>query len=48
VDSFNEIPDAVDKIEEHYDKFSQNALFEYDRYYRFENYREKILEFIKY
>jgi|GEM_PF-323092 len=48
VDNFDEIPDAVDKIEKDYNIYSQNALLEYDKNYRFENYEEKILEFIEF
>ena len=47
VDSFDMIPGAVSEIEKCYDKYSMNALAEYDKIYRFENYENKIIEFIE-
>jgi glycosyltransferase involved in cell wall biosynthesis len=47
VDNFAEVPDAVRKIEGNYDYYSENCRREYDAVYWFENYREKLIEFLK-
>ncbi|MBM4053454.1 MAG: glycosyltransferase [Planctomycetes bacterium] len=47
VDNFNEIPNAISKIEDNYTIYSQNACAEYDKTYRFENYVRQILDFIE-
>jgi len=47
IDDFDEIRNAVYKIEERYSEYSQNARTEYDKTYRFENYKNKLLDFIE-
>lgn len=47
VDDFNEIKDAVSKIEKNYDFYSDNCRKEYDKVYWFENYRKGLINFIE-
>ena len=47
VDDFSKIKDAVLKIEKNYDRYSDNCRKEYDMVYWFENYKTRILEFIR-
>lgn len=47
VDDFNEIKDAVLKIEKNYDFYSDNCRKEYDKIYWFENYRKDLIDFIE-
>ncbi|MFN3531096.1 MAG: methyltransferase domain-containing protein [Candidatus Brocadia sp.] len=47
VDTFEEIADAITKIENNYDAYSRNACDEYDKTYRFENYKENLLDFFR-
>jgi glycosyltransferase involved in cell wall biosynthesis len=46
VDDFNEIPDAIRKIEADYQSFSDNCRNKYDAVYWFDKYRENLIEFI--
>lgn len=46
IDDFREIEVAVSRIEKDYEQFSKNARLEYDKNYRFENYKNKIIDFI--
>jgi glycosyltransferase involved in cell wall biosynthesis len=45
VDGLDEIPAALERIAADYDEFSANARREYEKNYRFENYRQPILAF---
>jgi glycosyltransferase involved in cell wall biosynthesis len=47
VDEYDEIEEAVKKIEGNFKFFSENAFREYEKTYWFEKYRERLLEFIK-
>lgn len=47
IDNFDEIPNAISKIEHNYSKYSQNACTEYDKTYKFENYVRLIMDFIE-
>ncbi|OGW36932.1 MAG: hypothetical protein A2Y97_12590 [Nitrospirae bacterium RBG_13_39_12] len=47
VESFDEIGDAISQIENNYNQYSKNALDEFDRTYRFENYMKEIIDFIE-
>jgi len=38
--------DAVSLIEKDYARFSRNARQEYEKAYRFENYKEKLMQLI--
>lgn len=46
VGDFAGIPDAVQKISGNYEYYSENCRREYDAVYWFENYREKLMEFM--
>jgi len=46
VDDFDDIPDAVRKIEMNYQVYSDNCRKEYDKVYWFDNYRKGLTEFI--
>jgi glycosyltransferase involved in cell wall biosynthesis len=46
VDNMNEIPEALGTIAKNYTFFSANALREYERTYRFENYHQSLNEFL--
>ena len=46
VDSMNKIPEALGTISRDYPFFSANALLEYERRYRFENYHQSLNEFL--
>lgn len=47
IDDFDKVPEAVDKIMADYESYSANAVKEYDRTYKFENYAENLLKFLK-
>jgi glycosyltransferase involved in cell wall biosynthesis len=47
VSAMDEIPSALEKIAENYEAFSANARREYERQYRFENYRQSISRFLE-
>lgn len=47
VPDFGDIPEAVQKIENNYENYSDNARKEYDKVYWFENYRKSLIEFIR-
>ena len=47
VETIDEIPAGITKIEEDYDGYSYNCRREYDSVYWFGNYRDKLLEFIE-
>ncbi len=47
VDEYDEIEEAVKKIEGNFKFFSENALCEYEKTYWFEKYRDRLEEFIK-
>jgi glycosyltransferase involved in cell wall biosynthesis len=46
VESVDQIPWAVQKIEAAYERFSHSALAEYERSYRFENYGPELVKFL--
>ncbi|MCX6557980.1 MAG: hypothetical protein NTW95_11215 [Candidatus Aminicenantes bacterium] len=46
VAGLDEIPAALERIAANYDEFSANARREYEKNYRFENYRQPILDFL--
>lgn len=47
VDEYDEIKEAVKRIEGNFKFFSENALHEYEKTYWFENYRAGLLDFIQ-
>ena len=47
VDTIQDIPQAIKRIEDGYSHYSQNALREFERVYRFERYESSILEFLQ-
>lgn len=47
VDDFDALPDAVRKIDAHYQSYSDNCRKNYDQVYWFENYREGLIDFIR-
>jgi glycosyltransferase involved in cell wall biosynthesis len=47
VDDFDEIKDALSKIDMNYDYYSDNCRKEFDKVYWFENYKATILKFLE-
>ncbi|MFH0702327.1 MAG: glycosyltransferase [bacterium] len=47
VDNFDEIKNAILKIENNYDEYSKNAILEYDKTYWFENYKKGLTDFLE-
>ncbi len=46
LDGFEQIPEALSKIEENYSEYSKNAIAEYDKSYWFEKYKDGLLNFL--
>lgn len=47
VDNFDEIAQAITRIEKEYKNFAINAWNEYEKTYRFENYKRDLIDFIE-
>ena len=47
VDDFEEISTALKKVEEDFNRYSENAANEYNKTYRFENYKERLISLIE-